>query len=106
MRLCRVSPFLLVVFGLAVSSARAAVMTSTVRVSSGAPPYNISYILAQDISGGQGTMTVNIRRASDNAIVRSFTVTDDLALLPGPHTTDVSWDGMLTNGSPAPSGSY
>lgn len=85
---------------------RAAVMTSTVRVTSGQPPYSISYILAQDMQFGEGTMKVNIRRASDNVIVRTINVDDDMALSPGAHANGVVWDGKITGGATAPSGSY
>lgn len=99
------APFLAAIACLA-PAARAAVATSTVRVTSGAPPYTISYYLAQDISGGQGTMTVNIRKATDNAIIKSWVVTDDMAMLKGFHPMDLAWDGTQTNGTPAPSGTY
>lgn len=108
MRVLRRAGLGLAALGLLVSATgvRAAVSTSTARVSSGAAPFNISYILAQDATA----MTINIRKASDNTIVRTLTSASGAiassAILKGSHSAEVQWDGATTGGAPAPAGDY
>ena len=49
--------------------ARAAVMTTSLRVSGSAPPYVISYVLGQDAI----RLTITIRAAATGETVRTFT---------------------------------
>lgn len=108
MKVFRRAAFGLATLGLLAMCAgvRAAVMTTTARVSSGAAPFNISYALAQDAD----TMTINIKRVSDNVTVRTLTSASGAiplsATYKGPHLGEVQWDGAVTGGAPAPAGDY
>lgn len=95
----------LTALGLALAPpARSAVMTGNVVVSSGAAPYSISYILAQQAA----TMTVKIHKASDGSVIRTINNADisPEALVQGVHTGGVTWDGKTDGGATAPVGTY
>lgn len=95
----------LVALGFALAPpSKAAVMTGNVTVSSGAAPYSISYILAQQAA----TMSVKIHKSSDGTVIRTISggdISPD-ALTLGPHTGGVTWDGKTDGGTAAPAGNY
>jgi hypothetical protein len=88
--------------------ARAAVMTTSLRVSGSAPPYVISYVLGQDAI----RLIITIRDAATGETVRTFTSfgtkteinAADMKL--GRHPNALVWDGRMENGAMAPAGTY
>jgi hypothetical protein len=103
-----VVPAVLVLLAL-VPALRAAVMTGNIKVT-GAGPYTIGYILAQQAA----SMQVKVYTAG-GALIRTIDVTDTSdtgPMAPGRHGLEtgdlppVEWDGNQANGSPAPRGTY
>lgn len=89
------------------TSLRAAVATTNVVVS-GAGPYSINYVLAQQAT----TMQVNIYTASGTLIRTLDLSADPTATSPGAHNASgtpnpaPTWDGNKSDGTPAPRGTY
>ncbi|HEY3265851.1 MAG TPA: fibronectin type III domain-containing protein [Armatimonadota bacterium] len=88
-------------------SVRAAVMTSNVTVT-GAGPYQINYILAQDAL----TLKANVYTAAGSLVVSLDKTGDSNYTTKGPHDSvsghlpPIDWDGNKQDGSAAPRGTY
>jgi hypothetical protein len=100
-RFTRVAGVLLALL-IALGVAKAAVMTTNVRVTgSVAAGFNISYILAQDAT----TMSVKIYNSS-NVLQKTISVADQWLMTAGPHENAIYWDGTNSGGSMVPVGEY